>query len=363
MSIDQTCMIEALALAENGRYTTTPNPRVGCVIVKDGDIVGRGFHEKAGQPHAEINALNDAGDQAKGATAYVTLEPCSHEGKTGPCAQALIAAGIKRVVYAMEDPNPSVSGRGIELLEYNNIATQGGIQEAAAFELNRGFIKRMMRGLPHITIKSAMSLDGRTAMASGESKWITCPRSRKDVQKLRASSCAIVTGINSVLHDDPSMTVRLTKDARQPLRVIVDTQLRTPLNAAIFKQRGKTVIATCNQEKADAMRPDLPDDCDIWVLPKRGERVDIYALMRKLASEECNDVLVEAGATLGASVLASGLTDELVIYMSGKILGSTARPLFDLPFEKMTAKLPISIKDIRAVGDDWRITAAPDPEG
>lgn len=362
-SSDHEFMLQALKLARKGVYSTSPNPRVGCVIVKDEKIIGEGFHKQAGDAHAEINALNNCTESPAGGTVYVTLEPCSHTGKTGPCVQALIEAKVARVVIAMEDPNPEVNGRGAESLEDAGISVQIGLQEDEAHALNKGFIKRMRAGLPFVFIKSAMSLDGRTAMASGESKWITCPKSREDVQRLRARSCAIVTGVNTVIADNPSLTVRCFENARQPLRVVVDTHLKTPTDAAIVDGTAKTVIATTLDEAELAAKASLYPNAHIWSLPARKGKVDVYALLRRLAREQCNEVMVEAGASVGASFLASGMVDELVIYMSGKIMGSTARPLFNLPIEKMAGKLPISIQDIRAVGDDWRITAKPDPEG
>ena len=358
---DQRFMTRAMQLAREGTYTTTPNPRVGCVLVDvANNIVGEGYHVRAGEGHAEVKAIANAGAAARGTTAYVTLEPCSHTGKTGPCCEALVAAGVSRVVYGMEDPNPKVAGRGLDHLEAAGIQIDGPVLEYDAYELNPGFIKRMRQGLPLIRIKMAMSLDGRTAMADGTSKWITSPRARDDVQRLRARSCAIITGVDSVLLDDPSLTVRLSDDARQPLRVIVDSNLRLPTDAAILSQPGKTVIATC----ANLSQEQSPyGDTEIWTLPEKDGRVSLQALARKLAQQECNEVLVETGATLAGAFVSSGLVDELVIYMAGKLLGSTARPLFDIPISKMSAQLPLSITDIRAIGDNWRITAIPDPEG
>lgn len=356
---DQRIMTRALELARLGTNTTTPNPRVGCVLVSaEGEVVGEGYHVRAGEGHAEVNAIAAAGSKAAGATAYVTLEPCSHTGKTGPCSQALIDAGVARVVYGMEDPNHRVAGRGIEQLQDAGILVDGPVLEDDAYKLNPGFVKRMRQGLPFVRIKMAMSLDGRTAMADGTSKWITSPKSRDDVQHLRARSCAIVTGVDSVLLDDPALTVRIGDSTRQPLRVVLDSNLRLPASAAIFKQPGKTVIATCQPDAADKY-----PGTEVWVLPEKNGRVSLQALVRKLAEQECNEVLVETGATLAGAFVASGLVDELVIYMAAKLMGSSARPLFDLPINKMTAQLPLSITDIRAVGDNWRITAIPDPEG
>ncbi len=356
-SRDRELMAFAIRLAKRGVTSTTPNPRVGCVIANpQGDILGEGFHEKAGEAHAEIRAINDAGDAVKGAHAFVSLEPCSHTGKTGPCAQALIEAGISRVVYAMEDPNPQVAGRGIDLLLEAGISVDGPLMEDEARALNPGFIKRMQQGLPWLRIKMAMSMDGRTAMESGESKWVTGPDARADVQRWRAQSCAIVTGVESVIHDDPSLTVRIGENSRQPLRIIVDSKGRCPESAEILDQPGKTIIATCSESFSRA-------NTEIWRMPEREGRVDLYALVRKLASEQCNEVLIETGATLSGAFIAAGLVDELVIYMAPKLLGSEARPLFSLPINKMSGQLPLIIDDIRAVGADWRILARPDPVG
>ncbi|MFT5082129.1 MAG: diaminohydroxyphosphoribosylaminopyrimidine deaminase [Lentisphaeria bacterium] len=355
---DQMMMMRALQLARLGLNGTSPNPRVGCVLLsEDGRIVGEGYHCKAGSAHAEIAALVAAGAQARAATAYVTLEPCCHHGKTGPCTEALIAAGVKRVVYAMEDPNPQVAGRGLEALQAAGIEIVGPVEEQAAWALNPGFIKRMRTGLPFIRCKMAMSLDGRTAMASGESKWITGPSARQDVQTLRARSCAIVTGVESVIHDDPSLTVRLGDNDRQPLRVIVDTHGRCPMQADILDQPGQTVIACSNMHA-----PSEADSRKYWRLPERNGRIDLYALTRRLGQEGCNEVLIETGATLAGAFVSAGLVDELIVYMAGKLMGRNARPLFDLPIDKMRGALTLSIQEVRAVGADWRITAVPDPE-
>lgn len=353
---DRHCMQRALRLAEKGLNSTTPNPRVGCVIALDGEIVGEGWHRRAGLAHAEIEALSSLSSSAEGADVYVTLEPCSHSGRTGPCADALIDAKVARVFYAMEDPNPAVSGRGLEKVKAAGIEVVGPLMEDAARALNPGFIKRMQEGLPYIRIKMAMSLDARTAMASGESKWITGPSAREDVQKLRARSCALLTGVGSVLHDDPSLTVRLSEDDRQPLRVIVDSQGRCPRRAQVLDQKGKTVIACV--ETADI--PD--DDREFWRMPEKRGRVDLRALVKRLADEGCNELMVETGAELAGAFIQEALVDELIIYMAPKLLGSGARPLFDLPISTMSGNLPLIIKDIRAVGCDWRITALPDPD-
>lgn len=357
-SLDRQFMVRALDLADRGLYTTTPNPRVGCVLVDPAAnvIVGEGFHSKAGQAHAEVNALQAAGSKATGATAYVTLEPCSHTGKTGPCCNALISAGVGRVVYAMEDPNPAVAGAGIARLAAAGIAVDGPLLEAQAEALNPGFVKRMRTGLPWVHCKLAMSLDGRTAMASGESQWITGPCARADVQRLRARSCAIVTGADTVLQDKPALTVRdpaIEMLGRQPLRVVVDSRLRTPADATIYQQPGLSCIATTQNSSA------YPPDVRLWQLPGAGNRVDLHRLLQKLAEEGCNEVMIEAGPALAGAFMAAKLIDELRIYMAGTLLGNLARPLLELPFAAMSQRQQLDITDIRALGDDWRISARP----
>lgn len=358
---DHQAMTRALLLARKGLYTTTPNPNVGCVIQNQHSVVGEGFHERAGEAHAEVRALQQAGEQARNATAYVTLEPCNHRGRTGPCTEALIHAGISRVVYGMEDPNPLVAGSGVQRLRDAGIQVDGPLLEDEAIELNRGYIKRMQLGRPYVRCKMAMSLDGRTAMASGESKWVTGPAAREDVQRLRARSCAIVTGIGTVLQDNPSLNVRLAdlpQPLRQPTRVIVDSCGRLPAEADILAPPGR-VLNVISEEKYQLDR----DRVDTWCLPGADQRVDLIALIERLAAEGYHDVLIEAGAMLAGNFLRQGLVDELIIYVSAKLMGSKARPLFDLPLDTMAAQLPLRIRDIRAVGDDWRITVFPDPEG
>lgn len=351
---NQDMMRRALHLAHKGINTTTPNPRVGCVLVDtNGHIVGEGFHEKAGQAHAEINALKQAGEKSVGASAYVTLEPCSHHGKTPPCCDALISAGVSRVFYAMQDPNPVVSGRGFKRLRAAGIEVHGPILTQEAHELNRGFIKRMTQGLPFVQLKSAMSLDGRTAMACGESKWITSELSRVDVQRIRARSCAIVTGVQTVIHDDPALTVRLGPNDRQPLRIVVDSAGRCPQTAKIHTQPGQTIIAGTKPPPNNSCANTL-----YWELPEHENRVDLHHLLRKLGQEGCNDVLVEAGSTLSGAFLSLGLVDEIVVYMAAKLMGSEAKHLFDLPIQQMSSAISLQITDMSAIGDDWRMTAS-----
>jgi diaminohydroxyphosphoribosylaminopyrimidine deaminase/5-amino-6-(5-phosphoribosylamino)uracil reductase len=368
---DYTFMAHALRLAERGIYTTMPNPRVGCVLVKGGEIVGEGWHIRAGEAHAEINALRAAGENAYGATAYVTLEPCNHEGKTGPCSHALVEAGVARIVFAMEDPNPLVSGGGLDYLRAAGVQVDGPLLEDDARRLNPGFVKRMERKLPFMRCKMGMSLDGRTAMASGESQWVTGKKSRADVQQLRARSCAIISGIDSVLLDNSSLTVRVDEldlpnaheaAAKQPLRVILDSRLRLGHRAKILQQETPILLVHNGSPDNNDKLTDWPAHVELLALGAQDGRIDLNALLRELAKRQCNDVLVEAGATLAASFLRRGLLDEIIIYMAPKLLGSNARPLFDLSLNTMSSALPLKISDMRAVGTDWRITATPDTE-
>jgi diaminohydroxyphosphoribosylaminopyrimidine deaminase/5-amino-6-(5-phosphoribosylamino)uracil reductase len=351
----------ALELAARGRYTTDPNPCVGCVLVRDGEVVGEGWHVRAGGPHAEINALQSAGERAEGATAYVTLEPCCHHGRTPPCTEALIAAGVRRVVAAMQDPNPRVSGAGLQTLQAAGIEVCTGVLAAEAERLNPGFVMRMRQGRPWVRCKLAMSLDGRTAMASGESRWITGEDARRDVHRWRALSSAIMTGIGTVLADDPSLTVRLGEDesgtVRQPLRVILDTRLRIPTGARLLGLPGETLILTGITERQKEVRLD-GRAVSVVALPMDSGRLDLAAVMAYLGRMEINEVHLEAGATLSGALLAAGLVDELLVYLAPHLMGDAARGLFRLPgLEHMDQRIGLSISDIRAVGRDWRITA------
>lgn len=353
-------MAQALRLAERGLFTTTPNPRVGCVVVKDGRVVGEGWHARAGEPHAEVHALRAAGDQARGATAYVTLEPCSHHGRTPPCATALIDAGLSRVVAAMRDPNPQVSGRGIELLTLAGIRAEVGLMETEARELNIGFISRMTRGRPWVRLKTASSLDGKTALLNGESKWITGPAARADVHRLRARSCAVLTGVGTVLMDDPRMNVREVATTRQPLRVVVDSQLRTPPGASIFKDDSATTLIAHAVE--DLARRDALLEAGAFTLavPGLDGRVDLTALLAELAARGINEVHVEAGATLNGALLQAGLVDEWVAYQAPLVLGHEARGLFDLPaMTDMAGRRGFRLLDARQLGPDLRLTLRP----
>lgn len=358
----------ALELARRGWYSTMPNPRVGCVLVKDGQIIGQGWHVQAGLGHAEVNALADAGDRAAGSTAYVTLEPCSHTGRTGPCYQALIKAGVSKVVYGMQDPNPRVSGRGLQGLIDAGVEVVGPLCEADALALNPGFIQRMQTGRGKITAKLAMSLDGRTAMASGESQWITGPDARAQVQLLRAQSCAIISGIGSVLADDSALTIRAEQlplenaeqlCQRQPKRLLLDSNLRLPCEAKILHQAGQTTIFYCTgdeQKQAELERA----GAELVQLPANAQgQVDLVAFGAWLAQQEYNEILLETGAELAGAFMQAGLIDELKIFMAAKLLGSRARPLLALPFEQMAQAVDLNIADIRAVGQDWLISATP----
>ena len=359
-------MARAIQLAWKGLYTTDPNPRVGCVLVRDGEIVGEGWHRKAGEPHAERIALAAAGDRARGATAYVTLEPCCHQGRTPPCTEGLIEAGVQRVVVAMEDPNPLVAGKGLKQLREAGIETASGLLRHDAEQLNPGFIKRMSKGLPWVRCKLAMSLDGRTAMASGESTWITGEDARRDVQRLRARSSAVVTGIGTVLADDPSLNVRLSVEElpgvetpeylRQPVRVVLDSGLRTPESARLFTLPGEVWLFHAH---GDAEKAAMLEEQGARLM-RFEEGLDLPLVMQELARRGINEVLIEAGPTLAGAALQSGVIDELVVYMAPHLMGHRARGLFHLPgLEKMAQRVPLEISDIRAVGHDWRITAHP----
>jgi diaminohydroxyphosphoribosylaminopyrimidine deaminase/5-amino-6-(5-phosphoribosylamino)uracil reductase len=353
-------MARAISLAKQGLYTTDPNPRVGCVIVKNGRIVGEGFHLKAGEGHAEVNALAQAGQQAKGATAYVTLEPCSHFGRTAPCSDGLIKAGVSKVVCAMQDPNPQVSGRGFIKLENAGVQVVLGVLEQEARALNPGFIKRMETGMPFVRLKMAASLDGRTAMANGESQWITGPAARSDVQKLRARSSAVVTGIESILQDDSSLTVRskeLGLEAsladqiaqRQPLRVVLDSQGRIPKSAKVLQQAGDTLVVVSHGVQ-------IPFPVETLALNKGLKGLDLTELLKELALKNCNEVLIETGATLAGQFVDQELVDEMVLYMAPCFMGSDARPMLNMPLQKMADKKLVKVIDMRMVGSDMRLT-------
>jgi len=351
-------MAQAISLAKKGRYTTDPNPRVGCVLVRDDAVIGQGWHVKAGQGHAEVEALKNLPD-AKGATAYVTLEPCSHQGRTPPCCDALIKAGVSRVVAAMQDPNPKVSGSGLEKLKEAGIEVVCGVLQEDALALNRGFIKRMTNNRPFVRSKLAMSLDGRTAMASGESKWITSNEARADVHRLRAESSAILTGINTVLADDPALDARIDEDVLQPVRVVLDTHLNMPVIAQMAKLPGRSLILTCaqDQQKQGALQQ---AGFEVYQLPDKNGRLDLHAVMDFLGQQQINELLVEAGSVLNGALLAEGLVDEYVIYMAPCILGDQGRGLFNLPgLQRMADKKQLKLRDVRQVGQDLKLTYTP----
>ena len=355
---DYRWMARALILAERGLFTTTPNPRVGCVIVRDGEIVGEGWHVRAGEPHAEVHALAMAGDAARGATAYVTLEPCSHHGRTPPCADALVKAGVARVVAAMEDPNPLVAGRGLARLRDAGIETLSGVQEAHARELNIGFISRMTRGRPWLRLKVAATLDGKTALDNGVSQWITGDDARRDAHRWRARSCAVLTGIGTVRDDDPQLTVRAIPTERQPLRVVVDALLETPLNAKLL-DGGKVLIAGAvdQLERIAALQR---RGADVVILPNHGGKVDLNALMLELGRRGINEVLAESGFKLNGSLLREDCVDELILYLAPSLVGDAARGLFNLPaLTSLQDKRQLVFHDIRQIGPDLRILARP----
>ena len=351
---DAIFMASALKLAEKGRYTTDPNPQVGCILVKNSEVIAEGWHKRAGGDHAEIDALNKI-DSAEDVTAYVTLEPCSHTGRTGPCCDALIASGVKRVVIAMQDPNPLVAGRGIRKMQEAGVIVECGVLQQDAEALNQGYIKRMTTGQPFVRSKLAMSLDGRTAMASGESQWITGLKSRADVQRLRAESSVILTGINTVLADDPSLNVRIDEDVVQPIRVILDSQLRMPLTAKMLDLEGETWVLTCsdNQQK----KTDLKDvGYQVFQLNGEDGKLDLEGVMTFLGQQQVNTVLVEAGAILNGALLNANRVDEWVIYMAPCILGDEGRGLFHLPdLQKMSNKKQLNMMSVRHVGSDLKL--------
>jgi diaminohydroxyphosphoribosylaminopyrimidine deaminase/5-amino-6-(5-phosphoribosylamino)uracil reductase len=348
-------MAHALRLAGRGLYTVDPNPRVGCLLVKDDQVLGEGWHESAGKPHAEIHALRAAGDRAQGATAFITLEPCSHHGRTPPCSDALIEARIGRAVVAMEDPNPQVGGKGLAALQGAGIDVEVGVLKHQAEALNPGFISRMRRGRPFVRAKLAASLDGRTAMASRESKWITGAAARADVQKWRARSSAIIVGIDTVQADDPRLDVRDITLARQPLRVVVDSRLRISPQAKILAGTGPVLVATANDDAARAERL-RGSHVEVLYLPGEAGQVDLAALMRQLTAHEVNEVLVESGATLCGALLQAKLLDEIIMYLAPCLMGDQGRGMFSLPeLQRMSDRIALEIQDMRAVGSDWRI--------
>jgi diaminohydroxyphosphoribosylaminopyrimidine deaminase / 5-amino-6-(5-phosphoribosylamino)uracil reductase len=352
---DHRWMARALQLAERAAYTARPNPMVGCVLVRDGAVVGEGFHVRAGEGHAEVNALAQAGEGARGATAYVTLEPCAHYGRTPPCAMALIQAGVACVVAAMRDPFPKVNGGGFELLRQAGIEVRSGLLETQARELNRGFLSRFERGRPWVRVKLGCSLDGRTALASGESKWITSAAAREDVQRWRARSGAILTGAGTVLADDPSLTVRLGDDAmfQPPLRVVLDSQLSSLARTKVRDASAPTLYLHAEGASADV-------DVERAAVPAIGGRLDLHAVMQVLAERQVNEIQVEAGARLCGALLKAGLVDELLLYMAPVLLGDDGRGLFGgLGLTQMQQQYALALMDTRQVGPDLRLLLRP----
>ena len=354
---DQVWMQRAIELARLGQYSTKPNPNVGCVIVKDGQLVGEGFHPKAGQPHAEVFAMRQAADQAKGATAYVTLEPCAHYGRTPPCAKGLVEAGIIKVIVACPDPNPLVAGKGVQILKDAGIEVEVGLGESEAEQLNLGFLKAMATGMPYVRLKVASSLDGRTAMASGESKWITGPEARQDVQHWRAISGVVITGIETVLADDCLLNVRQLNDVEdinhivQPKRLVLDRQGRLPVKAKILQQPDTVMV----------MGPFRQELADLGVLQFAVQ--PIKDLLHTLATQQqIYDVLVEAGSTLSTAFLQQQLVDEMISYVAPTFLGQTARAMFSAEFSRMAEQLRFKLMEVTQFGDDVRLRLIPSQE-
>ena len=353
---DHEFMARALRLAEHGLFSTSPNPRVGCVIVKDGLVVGEGWHHRAGEAHAEINALQAAGEAAGGATAYVTLEPCSHHGRTPPCAEALIAAKVGRVVAAMQDPNPQVAGEGLAQIRQAGIRVECGLLASEAQELNVGFVARMTRGRPWLRMKMAGSLDGKTALQNGVSQWITGPAARQDGHRWRARACAILTGIGTVRDDDPQLNVRGVDTSRQPLKVVVDSRLELSLDAQVLRDGNVLVAAAVDDAARVAALRQL--GADVVFLPGPGDKVDLLALMLELGRRGINEVHAEAGFKLNGSLLQAGLVDELLLYLAPCLIGDAARGMFNLPpLESLDGKRSLVMRDARLVGTDLRLLA------
>ncbi len=353
---DHDFMGKALALAGRGLYTTTPNPRVGCVVVRDGVVVGTGWHEKAGLPHAEVLALKDAGDRARGAALYVNLEPCSHHGRTPPCAEAIIAAGIKRVVAAMQDPNPKVAGSGFAKLREAGMVIEHGLKENEAGELNIGFVSRMARRRPWVRMKIAASLDGRTALANGESRWITGEAARADGHRWRARACAVLTGFGTVRDDDPQLNVRGVDTPRQPLKIVVDSKFETSASARLLKEGKTLVVGAVNEERKIAALKAA--GAEVIIIPNDRGKVELFKLMEELARRELNEIHVEAGTKLNGSLFQAGVVDELLVYLAPSVIGDSGRGMFNLPeFTRLSQATALKIREIERVGADLRILA------
>ena len=356
---DEHYMSIALKLARKGRYSCHPNPAVGCVIVRDDRVAGRGWHRKAGQPHAEIHALADAGERASGATLYVTLEPCCHTGRTPPCTGSIIAAGVRRVVMACEDPDPRVSGMGMRALREAGIQVESGVCREAARSLNRGYFWRNTTGLPYVTVKIAASLDGKTAMASGESQWITSPPARLDVQRMRAESGAVMTGIGTVLADDPALTVRIEDVQRQPDRLVLDSDLRTPSDAGIFNAKGR-VYLFCGKAAREDGFPGDGRDVELVRCAGHSGKLDLHEVLAFCAGRRISSVLVEAGPVLTGSLLRSGLANEVVLYLSPDLLGHDAMEMCRLPgLDHLSDRIGMEFADMARVGRDLKLIMKP----
>ena len=348
-------MARALALAERGMFTTMPNPRVGCVLARDGVVLGEGWHERAGGAHAEVRALDDArarGNEARGATAYVTLEPCNHHGRTPPCAEALLGAGIGRVVSAMRDPHPEAGG-GADRLRGAGVDVEMGVLEDAARELNLGWIHRLRYGRPWVRVKVAASLDGRTALENGQSQWITGEEARADGHRWRARACAILTGIGTVRHDDPQLNVRAIVTPRQPVKVVVDRHGELERTARVLAS-GEVIVVT-----ATAPAASLPENVQVITVPDRDGRIDLRAMAAALGDRGFNELHVEAGARLNGALLAAGVVDELLLYLAPCLLGDPARGMFALrsPLANLVDRVPLRMRSVEPVGDDWRVLA------
>jgi len=358
-SADYSFMAQALQLAARGYNSARPNPRVGCVITNDGQVVSEGFHYRTGEPHAEANALSAAGERARGGTAYITLEPCCHRGRTLPCTDALIAAGVSRVVYAASDPNPRVSGNGARALIAAGIEVVDSVMNAEAEEMNRGFMRRMRDGVPLVVVKVGMTMDAKIALETGASQWITSTAARADVQRLRAASGAIVTGVGTVLADDPALTVRgnrFDNAGMQPLRVILDTHLRSPSSSRIFREAGETLVFTAS---TDARRTEALQALGAVVesCPVTAAGLDLEVILQRLAAREVNEVLVEAGPAVVGAFVRDHLFDDLVIYLAPKIFGNSAIGAFALPaLLNIDSATELEIVNVRKVGPDLRIT-------
>jgi diaminohydroxyphosphoribosylaminopyrimidine deaminase / 5-amino-6-(5-phosphoribosylamino)uracil reductase len=353
-------MRRALELAERGLYTTDPNPRVGCVLVRDGRVLGEGWHERAGEAHAEVNALRAAGEAAQGATAYVTLEPCAHTGRTPPCVQALIGARVARVVYACGDPNPLVNGAGVAALRAAGIDTVGEVLAAEARALNPGFFKRMRTGMPWVRVKLGASLDARTALANGASRWVTGPAARQDAQRFRARSSVVLSGSGTVLADDPALNVRIDGATRQPLRVVLDSELRVPPQARMFDREGPALVFTASTDAARRAELERRGVQVETVARAAGGGLDLEALLRRLAELAANEIWVEAGARLAGALLHARLVDEFIVYLAPSLLGPTARPLVELPeINELGQRMRLEFTECKPIGPDLRLTAVP----